>query len=266
MRRLIEADPRNREVIFPYIGGEEVNTSPTHAHHRHVINFRDWPLRRADRQAQASKTWTPGSADILSAPAGGPPWTTRRRPEIVPAGTMPAPPEQPPLLGRATGSGSRPTSSETGREAMHAPADRDRDDEARDERGSGDDVPVETASWAGATDAERCEWLRSGVVPVDYPGPVAADRPELLGIVEERVKPERVKNNRAGYRNGWTDISTDCDFLLDYEIDEATWGRKKKPYRYLWPDAVRDEVLARLLALNAERAAEEVRAGAIASA
>ena len=39
MRRLIEADPRNQEVIFPYIGGEEVNTNPTHAHHRCVINF-----------------------------------------------------------------------------------------------------------------------------------------------------------------------------------------------------------------------------------
>ena len=39
MQRLIDSDPRNREVIFPYIGGEEVNTSPTHAHHRHVINF-----------------------------------------------------------------------------------------------------------------------------------------------------------------------------------------------------------------------------------
>ena len=44
---------------------------------------------------------------------------------------------------------------------------------------------------------------------------------------------------------------------LDYDIDEATWGRKKKPYRYRWPDTVRDEVLARLLALNAERAAED---------
>ena len=44
MHRLIsQKDPRNREVIFPYIGGEEVNTSPTHAHHRHVINFRDFP-------------------------------------------------------------------------------------------------------------------------------------------------------------------------------------------------------------------------------
>ena len=50
--------------------------------------------------------------------------------------------------------------------------------------------------------------------------------------------------------------------ILDYEIDEATWGRKKKPYRYRWPDPVRDEVLARLLALNAERASAEARSGA----
>ena len=40
----------------------------------------------------------------------------------------------------------------------------------------------------------------------------------------------------------------DCEFLLDYEIDEETWGKKKKPWRYRWPDEVRDEVLARLLA------------------
>ena len=60
---------------------------------------------------------------------------------------------------------------------------------------------------------------------------------------------------------GWTGIPTDCEFLLDYEIDEETWGKKKKPWRYRWPDAVRDAVLARLLALNAQRAAEERMAG-----
>ena len=62
---------------------------------------------------------------------------------------------------------------------------------------------------------------------------------------------------------GWTDIPTDCEFLLDYEIDDDTWGHKKKPYRYRWPDTVRDEVLARLLALNTDRAAAEERAGSI---
>jgi hypothetical protein len=64
---------------------------------------------------------------------------------------------------------------------------------------------------------------------------------------------------------GWSDISTDCKFLLDYEIDEEDWGDKKKPYRYRWPDEVRDEVLARLLELNAERAKEEARSGAAAT-
>ena len=42
---------------------------------------------------------------------------------------------------------------------------------------------------------------------------------------------------------GWTDIRTDCEFLLDYEIDDEEWGNKKKPWRYRWPDEVRDEVL-----------------------
>ncbi|MBK8257904.1 MAG: hypothetical protein IPK82_35215 [Polyangiaceae bacterium] len=39
MERLKAKNPRNAERIFPYIGGEEVNTSPTHTHHRYVINF-----------------------------------------------------------------------------------------------------------------------------------------------------------------------------------------------------------------------------------
>jgi hypothetical protein len=62
---------------------------------------------------------------------------------------------------------------------------------------------------------------------------------------------------------GWTDIPTDCKYLLDYDIDEEEeGGNKKKSYRYRWPDEVRDEVLARLLELNAERAKEENRSGA----
>ena len=34
MQRLIAKDKRNAERIFPYIGGEEVNDSPTQSHHR----------------------------------------------------------------------------------------------------------------------------------------------------------------------------------------------------------------------------------------
>ncbi len=60
----------------------------------------------------------------------------------------------------------------------------------------------------------------------------------------------------------WYDIPTTCEFLLDYEVDEEEAGsRRKKPWRYRWPDDVRDEVLARLLELNAKRHEEEVLLG-----
>ena len=70
---------------------------------------------------------------------------------------------------------------------------------------------------------------------------------------------------------GWTDIQPRCEFILDYEDDEdETPGKpskKKKPWRYRWPDEIRDEVLGRLLELNAQRAKEEALAGkAVAAA
>jgi hypothetical protein len=63
----------------------------------------------------------------------------------------------------------------------------------------------------------------------------------------------------------WNDIRPNCDFFLDYEIDEEEWGDKKKPYRYRWSDDIRDEILARLLELNADRAKEEARSGVAAA-
>ena len=98
MRRLIEQDSRNAEVILPYIGGEEVNTHPTHTHHRFVIHFKDHPLRREKLEV----------------------------------------------------------------------------------------------SWVDAISDTRQEYLRRGIVPFDYPGAVAADWPDLLDIVEDKVKPERL--------------------------------------------------------------------------
>ena len=66
---------------------------------------------------------------------------------------------------------------------------------------------------------------------------------------------------------GWTDISTACQFILDYEVEEQEDRplRRKKPWRYRWPDEVCDEVLSRLLALNAERAAEEDKTRRVAA-
>lgn len=47
--KLIVADNKNAERIFPYIGGQELNTSPKHEHDRHVIDFGDMSLEDAGR-------------------------------------------------------------------------------------------------------------------------------------------------------------------------------------------------------------------------
>jgi hypothetical protein len=109
MRRLIAQSSANAERIFPFLGGEELNNSPTQSHHRYVINFEDWPLQRE-------------------------------------------------------GGGSL---------------------------------------WAGASTDTKKQWLKSGNVPADYPGPVASDFPDLLSIVVKNVKPEREKGNRDKYRRLW---------------------------------------------------------------
>jgi hypothetical protein len=62
---------------------------------------------------------------------------------------------------------------------------------------------------------------------------------------------------------GWSDINTDCDFFADYTDEDEDGNEIEKSIRYRWPDEVRDEVLARLLALNAERHAEEVKLGLV---
>ena len=109
MHELVEKDPRNAERIFPYIGGEEINDSPAHAHHRYVINFEDFPLARD------------------------------------------------PSL----------------------------------------------SAWLRSSDTQCEDMLRSGIVAADYPHPVAGDWPDLLRIVEEKVKPTRDQNNREARRRRW---------------------------------------------------------------
>jgi N-6 DNA Methylase len=46
---LVAKNPRNAERIFPYLGGEEVNTSPTQMFDRYVINFGDMALEEAEK-------------------------------------------------------------------------------------------------------------------------------------------------------------------------------------------------------------------------
>ena len=120
------------------------------------------------------------------------------------------------------------------------------------------------------------DWRTAESVPADrspltlYATPAAA-----LAAVQHLRTLHAAMDTAVLTAYGWTDLlpKCTCEFLLDYEDDdsesaaEESGGRKKKkPWRYRWPDEVRDEVLARLLKLNAERAQEEKLAGMAAAA
>ena len=332
MERLIEADPHNREAIFPYIGGEEVNTSPTHAHHRYVINFRDYPLRRADlgetwqnSDAGQRREWLREAVVPMDYPEPvAADWSTlvaileeRVRPERLKLGDNGDARRRKekwwlwgrytPALFSAIESMERVlvisrVSEHTGFAFLTSgavysdrlivfPLAANAVFCALQSR------PHEVwARFFGSSLEDRLTYTPSDCFET-FPFPQSWETHPTLEAAGKSYNEFRatlmVRNNEGmtktynrfhdPYENdpeierlrelhaamdravldayGWSDIHTDCEFLLDYEIDEATWGRKKKPYRYRWPDPIRDEVLARLLALNAERAAEEARTG-----
>ena len=329
MQRLIEADPRNHEAIFPYIGGEEVNTSPTHAYHRYVINFRDYPLRRqplplawADMDdAERNKCKRNGRApnDYPDPVAADWPellhivetrvkatrgnhstaswWHFERlRSDLYSAITGLERVLTCTIISNKIFFTFLPTRMVFSHKLavfpfqsssafcilqsnVHEIWGRFFSSTMKDDINYSPSDCFETfpfpESWethsaievAGRTYFE----FRAALMVRNDEGLTKTynrfhdpyeDGPEIDKLRELHAAMDRAALDAYG----WTDISTDCDFLLDYEIDEATWGRKKKPYRYRWPDPVRNEVLARLLALNAERAAEEARAGKASNA
>lgn len=109
MKQLTESNPRNAERIFPYLGGEEINNSPTHQHHRYTIDFFDLPLHRQN----------------------------------------------------------------------------------------------DGISWHLLDQQTRRKQVVDGVVAADYPLPVAADWPDLLTIVTNKVKPIRDDQSRDAIRERW---------------------------------------------------------------
>lgn len=46
-QRMLDIDPRNAEVIFPYLNGDDLNSGPEQRPSRWVINFWDWPEAKA---------------------------------------------------------------------------------------------------------------------------------------------------------------------------------------------------------------------------
>jgi hypothetical protein len=305
MRRLIQIGSHNREVIFPYIGGDEVNTSASHSHHRYVIDFRD-------RSEQECRQRWPDVFAIVEEMVK-PERTRRDRSgayvlrEPLPTRWWHHADKRPALYAAIAGLKRVPVISRIGQHAAFSfvPA-------AMVFSDSLIVFPVDTYAafcafqsrpheiWARFFGSSMKDDLRytpsdcfeTFTFPEDWETHPALEasgeayyafRAALMvgnnegltktynrfhdpddsdpGIVRLReLHSDMDRSVLDAY--GWTDIDTHCQFLLDYEIDEEEWGDKKKPYRYRWPAEVRDEVLARLLELNAERARVELRSGA----
>jgi hypothetical protein len=84
---------------------------------------------------------------------------------------------------------------------------------------------------------------------------------DYLDIEDDAQLPEDLQNRIDEGRLFFNDPNDALDFQGQLEAYGAITGRRKLPWRYRWPDAVRDDVLARLLALNAERYKEEMDQG-----
>jgi len=55
-RALVERDPRNTDVLFPYLNGEDLNSRPDCSASRCVINFFDWPEEKAQEYPECWST------------------------------------------------------------------------------------------------------------------------------------------------------------------------------------------------------------------
>jgi hypothetical protein len=299
MRRLVAKDPRNHDVIVPYIGGDEVLNSPTQAHHRYVINFggmteeeaRAWPelmaiveervkpVRESDNREAYRRYWwrfAERRAELYTAIAGLPRilmhpfYSTHLCFAFVPATTIVAGPHNVFAMDTFTSFTSlqcRP------HEVWARFFGSSLEDRLRYTTSDCFETFPSAVGWTSAPILEtagRAYYEHRAALMIRnnegltktynrFHDPYERD----AGI--ERLRELHSEMDRAVLTAyGWSDIPTECEFLLDYEIDEEEWGNKRRPYRYRWPDKVRDEVLARLIALNGERAAAEQRSGAAA--
>jgi hypothetical protein len=84
---------------------------------------------------------------------------------------------------------------------------------------------------------------------------------DYLDIEEDAQLPDALQERIDSGELFFWDAGDALDFQGQLQAYGAITGRRKLPWRYRWPDDVRDDVLARLLALNAERYSEEVAQG-----
>jgi hypothetical protein len=351
MERLIGENPKNAEVIFPYIGGEEVNSSPTHAHHRYVINFggrsegecrRDWadlmaiverkvkPDRMknnregykrywwqyAEKRSELSEILSSSERVVAISRVGNCIAYVFADPRAVFAESIVLFPFElfasfPALQGRIHEWWARFCASSMKDDVRYSPSDCfETFPFPTALLDSADNDPTHEAQRQSLeTIGERYHQFRAELMVANNEGLTSTynrfhDPAETSsGLLELRRLHDQM-DQAVLEAYGWSDVPTlgpsnsPCGFGLDYldteddaqlpdELQEridsgdlffwdaeealdfqgqlrasgAVKNSRRLAWRYRWPDAVRDDVLARLLALNAERYEEEVAQG-----
>lgn len=297
MRKLIGGDARNSDRIFPFLGGEDFNSSPTLSPSRFIIDFgemgeaeaRTWPQlfeiverrvkppRSVVSQRDRRELWwlyatrSPGFRAYISA---------HERCLGIPAVTEPV------AFGFVTGnpvvSHSLVTFALDSNSAFAVLQSR---------------VHVLWAWFFSSSLEDRLRYAPSDCFET-FPFPSRYEfnaALEAAGKAFYEFRAELMARNNEGLTRtynrfhdpsenspdiirlrelhtamdravldaySWQDIRPVCEFIpeFDDEEDEEDNGRpKKRKYRYKWPEAIHDEVLARLLELNRQRAEEERR-------
>ncbi len=298
MHRLIGKDPRNAERIFPYIGGEEICTSPTHAHHRYAINFGEMTLEQA-------KAW-PDLLGIVEArvrpermekdPVKYPRmvhewwkyWCARPElyaaiaplnrvlaicrvtqhlaPAFLPNGMVYADSTVIIAMERFSAFAvlqcrlheiwTRFFASSLEERLRYTPTDCFETfpfPECFESNQSLEDAGKAYYEFRARLMVQNNQGLTETYNRFHDPADASAEITEL-----RRLHGQLDRAVLDAY--GWNDWQPQCEFILDYEEEQESEpgepsapSKKKKPWRYRWPDAMRDEVLGRLLELNRER-------------
>lgn len=296
MRRLIAKQPRNAERIFPYIGGEEVNGSPTHTHRRYVINFgemsekeaSEWPdllcvleerakpERFASNNDDSKRTWWQfwrprselysairGLSRVLVCARHQPYWTVAVMPTNVVFSdalvviALPTDSAFCILQSQVHEAWARFFASSMKDDLRYTPSD-----------------CFETFPFPKEFETNPA-LEAAGKAYYEFRADLMIRNNEGLTKIYNRFHDESETSpnihklrelhaamDRAGLdAYGWTDIPTTCEFIPDYTETDDNGHEIPRSIRYRWPDEVRDEVLARLLDLNQKRYEDEVRQG-----
>jgi hypothetical protein len=290
MHRLIEKDAKNAERIFPYIGGEEVNSSPNHGHHRYVINFGEMnedeaqqypdlmriveekvkPARlKQNREIRARYWWRFGETTPALFRAIAPIDRVLVVARVGQHGSFAFLPkgmvysEQLVVIALPNYSAFCSLQSRLHEIWARFFGSSMKDDLRYTPSDCFETFPFpeswETNPTLEAVGKEYYEF-RAALMVRNNQG--LTDTYNRFHDPEERdadilkLRSLHTAMDKAVLEAyGWSDIPTDCTFLLDYDDEEdeeetSNGRQRKKPWRYRWTEEVHDEVLARLLDLN----------------